>query len=195
MNNVVFRGNLTRDVELKYSSEGIAIGNSSIAVNRKYKTNSGQEASEVMFMDISFFGRLAEIAYQYLSRGSSVLLRGRIVYQQWVDKTTGADRTKHSLNVEQLEMLNTKKYNQNNQDDFQYYDDNAYNDCQDDFQYYNDCQENFQNNNQNIQNPSFNQQKNNANQKNQKAIHGEKTLKQHYQNRNNNQTNNRPNEF
>ena len=76
-NRVVLVGNLTRDIELRYTTAGAAIGNSAIAVTRKFNVN-GEKREETCFIDITFFGKQAEIANQYLSKGSKLLVEGRL---------------------------------------------------------------------------------------------------------------------
>ena len=83
-NKVVLVGNLTRDIELRYTTSGVAIGNSSIAVTRKI-TSNGERRDETSFIDISFFGKSAEIANQYLNKGSKLLIEGRLKFDQWTD--------------------------------------------------------------------------------------------------------------
>ena len=117
-NKVVLVGNFTRDVEIKYSQSGSAIGNVGIATSRKFKTQTGEQKEEVMFIDLTFFGRTAEIANQYLHKGSKVLVDGRIQLQQW-EAQDGTKRSKHAIIVENLQMLDSKadsqKSNQGNQ--------------------------------------------------------------------------------
>lgn len=97
-------GNLTRDIELKYTSSGMAIGKTAIATNRRFKTQSGEQKEEVCFIDITLFGRAAEVANQYLKKGSRVLIEGRLVFEQWTDQT-GNKRSKHSIAVDNMQML------------------------------------------------------------------------------------------
>ncbi len=106
-NKVLLIGNLTRDVELRYVQNGLAIGKSAIAVNRKYKTQMGETKEEVMFVDITFFGKTAEIANQYLAKGKKVFVEGRLSFEQWVDNN-GQNRSKHSVQVDTLQMLDSK---------------------------------------------------------------------------------------
>lgn len=106
-NKVIMGGNLTRDIELKYSANGNAIANTAIATSRKFTVN-GEKKEDVCFMDVTFYGRTAEVANQYLRKGSKVLLEGRIEFQQWVDKDTGTKRSKHVLIVETMQMLDSK---------------------------------------------------------------------------------------
>ncbi|KAA6225256.1 MULTISPECIES: single-stranded DNA-binding protein [unclassified Campylobacter] len=103
-NKVVLVGNLTRDIEVRYIASGTAIGSSAIAVTRKYTANTGEKRDETCFIDISFFGRTAEIANQYLRKGSKILIDGRLRFEQWVDQN-GQNRSKHSVYVETMEML------------------------------------------------------------------------------------------
>ena len=110
-NSVTFVGHLTRDVELRYLSNNTALGNTAIASNRKYSTSNGQKAEEVCFIDITLWGRMAEIANQYLKKGNLVLVRGRIKFDQWDDQATGQKRSKHSIVVEELKMLGSSQNN------------------------------------------------------------------------------------
>ncbi len=111
-NKVVLVGNLTRDVEIRYSQSGSAIGNVGIATSRKWKSQTGEQKDEVMFIDLTFFGRTAEIANQYLRKGSKVLVDGRLVFQQWTAQD-GSKRSKHAVTVENLQMLDSKADSQN----------------------------------------------------------------------------------
>lgn len=106
-NKVVLVGNLTRDIELRYSNNGNAIANTAIATSRKYTAN-GEKKEEVCFVDITFFGRSAEVANQYLRKGSKILVEGRLQFEQWVDKTDGSKRSKHSVVVDTMQMLDSK---------------------------------------------------------------------------------------
>ncbi|MBR8461996.1 single-stranded DNA-binding protein [Campylobacter sp. faydin G-24] len=121
-NKVVLIGNLTRDIELRYTTNGAAIGNSSIAVTRRFTTN-GEKREETCFIDITFFGKQAEIANQYLSKGSKLLVEGRLKFDQWQDNN-GQNRSKHTVSVENMEMLSSNSqqnqggYTQNNQSGF-----------------------------------------------------------------------------
>jgi len=69
-NKVILAGNLTRDVEVRYTPSGSAIGSTAIATSRKFKSATGEQKEEVLFIDLTFFGRTAEIANQYLRKGS-----------------------------------------------------------------------------------------------------------------------------
>ena len=101
-------GNLTRDIDLRYTNTGMAIAKTGIATNRRYKTGSGEQKEETCFIDITLFGRAAEIANQYLSKGRKVLIEGRLIYEQWIDQS-GNKRSKHSIAVDNLQMLGGKE--------------------------------------------------------------------------------------
>ena len=105
-NKVVIVGNLTRDIELRYTPSGAAIGKSAIAATHKFTIN-GEKKEDTCFIDISFFGKGAEIANQYLRKGSKLLIEGRLKFEQWTDQN-GQNRSKHSINVESMEMLGSK---------------------------------------------------------------------------------------
>ena len=110
-NRGVLVGNLTKPIELRYTQGGAATGSSGIAVTRKYTLN-GEKREETCFIDITFFGKQAEIANQYLSKGSKLLVEGRLKFDQWTDNN-GQNRSKHSVAVEVMEMLGGGQ--QNNQ--------------------------------------------------------------------------------
>jgi single-strand DNA-binding protein len=106
-NKIILAGNLTRDVEIRYTQGGSAIGSTAIATSRKFKSQTGEQKEEVLFVDLTFFGRTAEIANQYLRKGSKVLVDGRLKLDQWTAQD-GTKRSKHSVTVENLQMLDTK---------------------------------------------------------------------------------------
>ena len=106
-NKIILAGNLTRDVEVRYTQGGSAIGNTGIATSRKFKSATGEQKEEVLFVDLTFFGRTAEIANQYLRKGSKVLVDGRLKLDQWTAQD-GTKRSKHSVIVENLQMLGSK---------------------------------------------------------------------------------------
>jgi len=106
-NKIILAGNLTRDIEVRYTQSGSAIGNTAIATSRKFKSQTGEQKEEVLFVDITFFGRTAEIANQYLRKGSKVLVDGRLKLDQWTAQD-GSKRSKHSVTVENLQMLGSK---------------------------------------------------------------------------------------
>ncbi len=106
-NKVITIGNLTRDIEFKILPSGTALAKSAVATSYKYKSQNGEQKEEVCFLDFTMFGRSAEIANQYLKKGSKVMLEGRLVLERWVGQD-GGNRSKHSLNVDNMKMLGDK---------------------------------------------------------------------------------------
>jgi single-strand DNA-binding protein len=115
-NRIILVGNLTRDIELRYTQGGMAIANTGLATSRKFTLN-GEKKEEVCFVDITFFARSAEVANQYLRKGSKILVEGRLNFDQWVDQN-GQKRSKHSVVVETMQMLDSKNSTQDNTGDY-----------------------------------------------------------------------------
>jgi len=111
-NKIVMVGNLTRDIELRYMPNGSALAKSAIATSHRYKSQTGEQKEEVCFLDFNIFGRSAEVANQYLRKGSKVLLEGRLVFEQWTAQD-GSNRSKHALRVDTMKMLDSKADSQN----------------------------------------------------------------------------------
>lgn len=107
-NQITMIGNLTRDIELRYSQSGSAIAKTGIATAHKFTSNV-ERKEETMFIDVTFFGRSAEIANQYLRKGSKCLIVGRLQLEQWADQQSGQKRSKHSVLVESMQMLDGKR--------------------------------------------------------------------------------------
>lgn len=110
-NRTILHGNLTRDVEVRYLQSGSAVANTGIAVSNKYKNKAGEQVEDTMFIDLAFFGRTAEIANQYLAKGSNVLIEGRLRFEQWTAKD-GTNRSRHVVTVDNLQMLSYKEEKQ-----------------------------------------------------------------------------------
>ncbi|MCE3038884.1 single-stranded DNA-binding protein [Helicobacter anatolicus] len=106
-NRVVMIGNLTRDVELRYTPSGAAVATIGLASNRRYKKQDGSLADDTCFIDVKLFGRTAEVANQYLRKGSRVLIEGRLTYETWTDQM-GNKRSRHTIAAEGLSMLDSK---------------------------------------------------------------------------------------
>jgi len=109
-NKVIVIGNLTRDIELRYLQSNTAVAKSAIATSYKYKAANAEQKEETCFLDFDIFGRTAEIANQYLKKGSKVLLEGRLVLDSWVGQN-GTKRSKHSLKVDTMKMLGSSTNN------------------------------------------------------------------------------------
>lgn len=107
MNKVILIGNLTKDINLKYLTTGVAVGESSMAINQVYKKQDGTKVQDTCFIDIVMYGRSAEISNQYLKKGSKLCIEGKLNFQQWSDQY-GNKRSKHIVSVEKVEFLDTK---------------------------------------------------------------------------------------
>lgn len=94
LNQVTLAGNLTRDPELRYTPKGTAVGKLGLAINRTYSTPDGERKEETTFVDVDVFGKTAENVAQYLKKGSTILLTGRLKFDKWDDKQTGQKRNK-----------------------------------------------------------------------------------------------------
>ena len=108
LNKVMLIGNLTRDIELKYTPKGSAIAELGLAINRRYKTESGEQKEETTFVDVTLWGRQAEIAKEYLSKGKPVYIEGRLQLDSWDDKATGQKRSKLKVTGEALQLLGSR---------------------------------------------------------------------------------------
>ncbi|MBA3544218.1 MAG: single-stranded DNA-binding protein [Chthoniobacterales bacterium] len=104
-NKVFLLGNLTRDPEVRYTPKGSAVADLGIAVNRQYTLDTGEKREEVTFVDVTFWGRTAEVAGEYLKKGRSVFIEGRLQLDTWDDKTSGQKRSKLKVIGEMMQML------------------------------------------------------------------------------------------
>ncbi len=102
-NRVVLVGNLTRDVELRRTPQGTAVTDIGLAVNDRVKRND-EWVDEANFFDITLWGRTAEVASEFLSKGSSVLIEGRLKYETWTQED-GSKRSKVKVVGERMQML------------------------------------------------------------------------------------------
>lgn len=105
-NRVILMGNITRDIELKYIQSGTAVTELGLAVNDRRKTSSGEWVDETTFVDVTLWGRTAEVASEYLSKGSAVLVEGRLKLDQW--ETDGQKRSKLRVVADKMQMLGGK---------------------------------------------------------------------------------------
>jgi single-strand DNA-binding protein len=105
LNKVLLLGNVTRDPEVRYTPKGSAVCDLGIAVNRAYTTDSGEKREEVTFVDVTLWGRTAEVASEYLKKGRPVLIEGRLQMDTWDDKQTGQKRSRLRVVAENMQML------------------------------------------------------------------------------------------
>ncbi len=106
-NKVFLMGNLTRDVELKYTPSNMAVANIGLAVGRRYRTKEGENREETAFVDCEAWGRTAEVMNQYLSKGRPVFIEGRLKLDQWQDKD-GNNRSKLRVVVENFQFVDSR---------------------------------------------------------------------------------------
>lgn len=106
MNRVIVMGNLTKDVELRNTPSGKAVADVGVAINEQRKDQAGETIQETTFVDATFWGRTAEIAAEYLSKGSPVLIEGRLKQEQW--ETDGQKRSKLKIVAERMQMLGSR---------------------------------------------------------------------------------------
>jgi single-strand DNA-binding protein len=106
-NKINLIGNLTKDIELITTASGAMIAKTSIATSHKYKKQDGSMQEDVCFIDVTVFGKQAEIFNKYLHKGSKVFLEGRLAFDQWQDNN-GNNRSKHSVIVSEMKMLDSK---------------------------------------------------------------------------------------
>lgn len=105
-NRVILVGNITRDIELKYIPSGSAVTELGLAVNDRRKNQSGEWIEETTFVDVTLWGRTAEVASEYLGKGSSVLIEGRLKLDTW--ETDGQKRSKLRVVGERMQMLGSR---------------------------------------------------------------------------------------
>ncbi len=105
-NRVILVGNVTRDIDLKYTQGGTAVTDLGLAVNDRRKNQAGEWIEETTFIDVTLWGRQAEVAGQYLSKGAPVLIEGRLKLDTW--ETDGQKRSKLRVVGERMQMLGGK---------------------------------------------------------------------------------------
>src|SRR5881394_3896035 len=108
-NRVILLGNLTRDVEVRYLQSGTAVADIGMAVNDRRKGQNGEWIEETTFVDVTLWGRTAEVAGEYLSKGRPVFIEGRLQLDTWDDKQSGQKRSKLKVIGETMQMLGSPR--------------------------------------------------------------------------------------
>ena len=108
-NRVVLLGNCTRDPEVKYTPKGTAVTELGLAINRYYSTDGGEKREETTFVDVTLWGRPAEIAGEYIKKGRPVMIEGRLQLDTWDDKQTCQKRSKLKVIGENLQLLGSRE--------------------------------------------------------------------------------------
>ena len=104
-NKVLLMGNLTRDPQLRYTPAQMAVADFGIAVNNNFTTKSGEKREEVCFVDITAWGKQAEIINQYFQKGKPIFIEGRLKYDTWEDKQGGGKRHKLTVTLEGFQFV------------------------------------------------------------------------------------------
>ena len=104
VNLVVLVGNCTRDPELRYTPGGAAVCEVGLAVNRTWKDQAGQKQEETMFVDLTFWGKVAEVVSQYMSKGKPMYVQGRLQLDTW-QAQDGTKRSKHRVVAESFQFI------------------------------------------------------------------------------------------
>src|SRR5215471_8687787 len=108
-NRVILAGNLTRDPELRYTPKGTAVAKIGMAMNRTWKSESGEMKEEVTFVDVEAWGRQAEVIAQYMKKGRPFLVEGRLKLDQWEDKNTHQKQSKLKVVLESFSFLDSNR--------------------------------------------------------------------------------------
>jgi len=105
VNKVILIGNLTRDPEVRYTPKGNAVAELGLAINRFFTQDNGEKREETTFVDVTLWGRQAELAKQYLQKGRPVYIEGRLQLDSWEDKQSGQKRSKLRVVGEVMQFL------------------------------------------------------------------------------------------
>jgi single-strand DNA-binding protein len=108
-NKVILAGNLTRDPELRYTPKGTAVAAISLAVNRTWKSDTGESKEEVTFVDVDVWGRQAEVIAQYMRKGRPLLVEGRLKQDTWEDKNTHQKQSKLKVVLESFSFIDSNR--------------------------------------------------------------------------------------
>jgi single-strand DNA-binding protein len=105
LNRVILAGNLTRDPEVRYLPSGAPVADLGLAVSRKYRTQQGEEREDVCFVNVTAWGKTAENCGQYLSKGSPILIEGRLKFDQW--EKEGQKQSRLTVVAESVQFLSS----------------------------------------------------------------------------------------
>ncbi len=108
LNKILLIGNLGKDPELSYTGEGIPVAKLSLAVNRRYKTSTGENKEETEWFNIVAWRQLAEICGKYLHKGSKVYIEGRLTQRKYTDRD-GVQRIAVDVIASEMQMLDSKQ--------------------------------------------------------------------------------------
>lgn len=112
LNKCQLMGNITRDIELRYTPNGTAVADLGLAINRNRKDDNGEKIEETTFVDVTLWGRVAEVAHQYAGKGKPIFVEGRLQLDTWEDKNSGEKRSKLKIVGENIQLLGSKDSSQ-----------------------------------------------------------------------------------
>ena len=104
LNKVLLIGRLTKDPDLRYTAAGMAVVTLRMAVNHTYRAKE-EKKEEVLYIDVNVWGKSAELAKQYLTKGREVFIEGRLQQNDWTDKQTNQKRTSYRVNADRFQFL------------------------------------------------------------------------------------------
>lgn len=108
LNKVILMGNITRDIELRYTQTNQAVAQVGMAMNRRWRTPEGEQREETTFVDCEAWGKTAEMISQYFAKGRPILIEGRLKLDQWQDKESGANRSKLKVVIDNFHFVDSK---------------------------------------------------------------------------------------
>lgn len=109
INRTITGGRLTRSPELRHTTNQTAVAEFTLAINRTFKTESGEKKEDTTFIDVTFWGRKAEVIAEHFQKGNRILVEGRLRQEKWQDKETGKERSKISIVGESFEFVDRKE--------------------------------------------------------------------------------------
>ena len=113
MNIVILKGNLTRDVELKFLQNGVAVANFGMATNKRWNdAQTGERREKATFVEITAWNKQAEVIAEHFSKGSEILIQGELEFEQW-DAPDGSKRNRLKVRLNQFEFVGSRESNGN----------------------------------------------------------------------------------
>ncbi len=109
LNKVMLMGNLTRDPEVRYTPKGTAVADIGLAINRFYSGDNGEKREETVFVDVTLWGRSAEVVGEYCKKGRPLFVEGRLQLDTWDDKQSGQKRSKLKVVGESVQLIGSRE--------------------------------------------------------------------------------------
>jgi single-strand DNA-binding protein len=108
-NKVIIHGNLTRDPELTFTQSQVAVCKFGVAINQKYRSKTGEDREDVVFVDVTAFEKQAELINQHFTKGAQILFEGRLKLDTWDDRESGAKRSKLYILLDRFTFVGSKR--------------------------------------------------------------------------------------